>query len=179
MKLDKKVKENALIGYGFNSEKLKQYIGKECYFTDDLEDFSNLTNTLKGVLKAVNPDAMDCYLAGGEINGTPAEFSYAFCLPAEFVEEKPEEKRYRPYTLMEFIDKFTVGRPIKYRSKGEAGHEHYLMLLGFWLTPGKDQTIPYISIGNFKYTLQELFEEYEWQEHYTEDFKPFGVEETE
>lgn len=90
-------------------------------------------------------------------------------------EEKPEEKKYRPYTLMEFIDRFTVGRPIKYRSKDEAGREHYLMLLGFWLTTGKDQTIPYISIGNFKYTLQELFEEYEWQEHYTEDFKPFGV----
>lgn len=177
MKLDKRVKENALIGHCFNSEELKRYIGQVCYFVDALEDFSDLINPFEGVLKAVSPDDVFCYVAEAKVNGGPAEFSYAFCLPAVFVEEKPEEKKYRPYTLMEFIDKFTVGRPIKYRSKDEAGREHYLMLLGFWLTTGKDQTIPYISIGNFKYTLQELFEEYEWQEHYTEDFKPFGVEE--
>ena len=38
-----------------------------------------------------------------------------------------------------------------------------------------NKTITYIYIGSNRYTLDELFDNYEWQEHYTEDFKPFGV----
>lgn len=175
MKLDKRVKENALIGHYFNAEVLKQYIGKECYFTDSLEDFSDLTDSLKGVLKAVGPDAEECYLVESEINGQPADLHYTFCLPAEFV----EEKKYRPYTIKEFSDKFTVGFPIKFRQKGAVGYERYLILAGYWPEQRNGQILTHIYIGANPYTLDELFNAYEWQEHCTEDFKPFGVEETE
>lgn len=177
MKYDPRISNALLISDPFNAETAKQYIGKRGYFTDAIFNFSNLDNCCDGMLASVEADDRHPYYCAISDEGVIIKGNFSFFLPAEFVEEKPEEKRYRPYTLMEFIDKFTVGRPIKYRSKDEAGREHYLMLLGFWLTTGKDQTIPYISIGNFKYTLQELFEEYEWQNHYTEDFKPFGVEE--
>lgn len=179
MKLDKRVKENALIGHCFNAEELKQYIGKECYFTDNLEDFSDLINPFEGVLKAVSPDAMVCYVAEAKVNGSPVEFPYCFCLPAVFVvEEKPEEKKLRPFTLAEFQKIFTIGRPIMFRKKGEVESNRYLMLIGYWNTQQSNgQTFTHIHIGYSTYTLRELFEEYEWQEHYTEDFKPFGVEE--
>lgn len=176
MKYDPRIKNEHCIRDPFNVETAEQYIGKRGYFTDDIFNFSNLDNCCAGMLVSVEEDNRHPYYCAISDEGVIIKGNFSFFLSAEFVEEKTE-KKYRPYTLMEFIDKFTVGRPIKYRSKGEAGREHYLMLLGFWLTTGKDQTIPYISIGNFKYTLQELFEEYEWQEHYTEDFKPFGVEE--
>lgn len=42
---------------------------------------------------------------------------------------------------------------------------------------GQLHTITYIYIGSQGYTLDALFNDYEWQEHYAEDFKPFGVEE--
>lgn len=89
MKLDEKVKENAIIGHYFNSGELKKYIGQECYFANGLEDFSNLAYTINGVLKAVEPDYDECYLADTAISGRPAGlFYYSFCLPAEFVKEK-------------------------------------------------------------------------------------------
>ena len=172
---DPRINNEHCIRDPFTVDTAKQYIGKKGYFTDDIFNFSNLDSCCDGMLVSIEVDNSHPYYCGISDEGVIIKGNFSFFLSAEFVKEKPEEKRYRPYTLMEFIDKFTVGRPIKYRSKGEAGHEHYLMLLGFWLASDKDQTIPYISIGNFKYTLQELFEEYEWQEHYTEDFKPFGV----
>lgn len=100
--------------------------------------------------------------------------TFSFFIPECFV--KPKEKKYRPYTLMEFNDIFTVGRPIKYRRKGDAGWERYLILNGYSHVQRDDKTIPYIYIGSTSHTLDELFNAYEWQEHYTEDFKPFGVE---
>lgn len=168
MKLDPKVKETALIGHGFNSEKLKQYIGKECYCADDLKDFSDLTNTLKGVLDSVSQDAEECYFVETEINGTPAEFSYAFCLPAEFVKEK---KKYRPFTdTKEFFIKtnFEVGDLICIRSKPH-NHEYHLLIIG-WTDEG-------LMLGNFsEMTFDELLDKFElWDGE--DNFIPFGVEE--
>lgn len=136
MKLDKKVKENAIIGHCFNAEELKQYIGKECYFTDTLEDFSDLINPFEGVLKAVSPDAVDCYVAEAKVNGDPAEFSYAFCLPAVFVEEKPVEKKYRPYTLEEFLNEgFEILNEgfeiVVFREKGNSLTEYHVRYNGY------------------------------------------------
>ena len=166
MKLDSRIKSLSDILTCFDIEKAKEFIGQKGYFAGDLCNFNDIKLYCPyGILERVIEDTDDAFQDRGIL--------YPFFVPECYL--MPAGKKYRPYTLMEFNDKFTVGRPIKYRSKDEAGREHYLMLLGFWLASDKDQTIPYISIGNFKYTLQELFEEYEWQEHYTEDFKPFGV----
>ena len=78
---------------------------------------------------------------------------------------------------MEFTDKFTVGQPIKFRKKGMIGHERYLILNGYSHNQLLGETTTDIYIGRGAYTLDELFSKYEWQEHYTEDFEPFGVEE--
>ena len=54
--------------------------------------------------------------------------------------------------------------------------ELYLILLGFRISQCNGKTIPYIYIGYIPFTLTELFDEYEWQETDTGDWKPFGVE---
>lgn len=169
MKLDPKVKENAIIGHCFNAEELKKYIGKDCYFTDDLEDFSDLTNTLKGVLKAVSPDAEECYLVKYELNGQPAGLHYTFCLPAEFV----EEKKYRPFAdTKEFflMRDFEVGDLIHIRSKPH-NYEYHLLIIG-WTDEG-------LMLGNFsEMTFDELLQKFElWDGE--DNFIPFGVEDTE
>lgn len=170
MKLDPKVKENAIIGHCFNAEKLKRFIGKECYFADALEDFSDLINPFEGVLKAVSPDAVVCYVAEAKVNGSPAEFSYTFCLPAEFVKE---EKKYRPFAdTKEFFIKtnFEAGDLIHIRSKPH-NYEYHLMLVG-WTDEG-------LMLGNFsEMTFDELLDKFElWDGE--EKFIPFGVEDTE
>lgn len=166
MNLDIRIKSISDIFTCINIEEAKQFIGKRGYFADCMISFEDLSQRELYTLDSIDDD--DVPFVSGNVH-------WRYFLPVDNL--KPTEKKYRSYTLMEFNDKFTIGRPIKYRLKGRAGREHYLMLLGFWLTSDKDQTIPYISIGHFTYTLDELFEEYEWQEHYTEDFKPFGVEE--
>ena len=169
MKLDKRVKENALIGHCFNAGEMTKYIGKECYFTDELEDFSDLTNTLKGVLKAVAPDAEECYLVKYELNGQPAGLHYTFCLPAEFVKE---EKTYRPFIdTKEFFKEthFEMGDLIHIRSKPH-NHEYHLLIIG-WTDEG-------LMLGNFsEMTFDELLDKFELWDEEDNKFIPFGVEE--
>ena len=167
MELDPKIKVKKIFDVFSDVEEVKKYYGKEVYCADFIENFSNLKSyTNRKILKRSYPQECKPYLCGGQM--------YRFILPCEFVEQ---EKQYRPYTFMEFTDIFTVGRPIKYRRKGLIGWEMYLILNGYRHEQRNNKTITYIYIGSNRYTLDELFDNYEWQEHYTEDFKPFGVEE--
>lgn len=167
MKLDKRIENERLIYTPFATTKPKLH--EKGYFTDNIQSFNNLKNCRYGEL--INHDNSQ-YSYCCEFNGGDAWF--AFYIPESSL--KREEKQFRPYTLMEFNDKFTVGQPIKFRQKGKVGCERYFLLNGYQHEQYNGQTITYIYIGQSGYTLQELFEEYEWQEHYTEDFEPFGVE---
>lgn len=167
MELDPRIKDRKYIFDCFNADEAKKYIGKKCYVTDWFERFENIEWTGKGTLLGIDDD--------GHFVAEHGRFG--FCLPIEFVESNaPKEKRYRPYTFMEFCEKFTVGRPIKFRQKGKEGYERYLILNGYRHEQHKGKTNTFVCIGPGGFSLEELFNEYEWQEHYTEDFEPFGVE---
>lgn len=171
MKLDPRIKSLPDILTCFDIEKAKQYIGEKGYFAGDLCCFKDVQLCAYGTLADVFNDTDDTF------KKREGEFVYPFFIPEYFV--KPNEKQYRPYTFMEFSDIFTVGRPIKFRRKGKVGHERYLILNGYEHELDglhDDQTITYAYIGAIPYTFNELFKNYEWQEHYTEDFEPFGVE---
>lgn len=103
------------------------------------------------------------------------EIVFPYFIPECFL--KPKENKFRPYTLTEFKNKFTVGRSFYFRKKGEEGCEVYSILSGYRHEQYKDQTITYIYIGYCKFTLDELFNDYEWQDPATGDWKPFGIEE--
>ena len=175
MKLDKRVKENALIGHCFNSEELKKYIGKECYFVDALEDFSDLINPFEGVLKAVSPDAVDCYVAEAKVNGDPAEFPYCFCLPAEFVEEKPEEKFIPFRYLSELTDAgIEVGKVISMKSKNFDLVTRKVLVTEINYDTENNKVID-ITLGATGYEFPTLFNSYLLQ--VDGEWVPFGVEE--
>lgn len=175
MKLDKRVKENALIGHCFNSEELKRYIGQVCYFVDALEDFSDLTNTLKGVLEAVGPDAEECYLVKSEINGQPAVLHYTFCLPAEFVEEKPEEKFIPFRYLNELTDAgIEVGKVISMKSKNFDLVTRNALVTEINYDTENNNVID-ITLGATGYEFPTLFNAYLLQ--VDGEWVPFGVKE--
>lgn len=169
MELDKRIKSLSDVLTCFDIERAKDFLGEKGYFADDLYYFTDLGSCTYGTLT----DACDDQ-AG------PFHMREGNAYRQLFIPEcslKSKEKRYRPYTFMEFTDKFTVGRPIKFRRKGMIGHERYLILNGYEHERDCDQTITYVYIGPIPYTFNELFNNYEWQEHYTEDFEPFGIEE--
>lgn len=168
MELDKRFKVLPFCCFG--AEKCEKYIGQKGYFANTISYFSDINLCKYGTLGCILDESKPEEPFYMEEN----KLSYGYFIPECFV--KPKEKQYRPYTFMEFTDIFTVGRPIKFRQKGKVGCERYLILNGYMHEQYNNQTVTYIYIGAGGYTLQELFEEYEWQEHYTEDFKPFGVE---
>ena len=172
MELDKRIKSLSDILTCFDVERAKEFLGEKGYFAGDLYCFTDLQSCYYGTLT----DACDDQAGPFHMREDNAYHQH-------FIPEcllKIKEKQYRPYTFMEFTDKFTVGQPIKFRRKGKVGHERYLILNGYEHELDglhDDQTITYVYIGAIPYTFNELFKNYEWQEHYTEDFKPFGVEE--
>ena len=168
MKLDKKVKENAIIGHCFNTDEMTKYIGQECYFTDNMSVFGILSNSIKRVL--VNVDNDREYPYETKSNDDDGSLYYSFCLPAEFV----EEKTYRPFTdAKEFFIKtnFEVGDVIHIRSKPH-NHEYHLLIIG-WTDEG-------LMLGNFsEMTFDELLDKFELWDEEEGNFKPFGTEDTE
>ena len=167
MKLDKRIIDRKYIYDCFNADEAREFIGEDCFMTNDIELFKNLDS--------INVYKLD-KIEDGFYNAEEDEY-FGFCLPVRMLKPEEKQKQYRPYTLMEFSDLFTVGQPIKFRKKGEKKDEWFSVLLGYWNHQIGDKVITYIFIGPIQYTLDELFKQYEWQEHYTEDFEPFGVEE--
>ena len=170
MQLDKRFKVLPFCCFGTDRKAITNHIGKKGYFANRISSFQDIRFCKYGTLGTVLGDQQESFY----MNETDETFS--FFIPEHFV-VKPEEKKYRPYTFQEFCDKFTVGLPIKFRPKGKVGWERYLILNGYRHEQREKQTITAIYIGSIPYTLDELFRAYEWQEHYTEDFEPFGVEE--
>ena len=173
MELDKRIKSLSDILTCFDVERAKEFLGEKGYFAGDLYCFTDLRRVCPpyGTLANVFDDPDDTFQRKED------SIYYPYFVPECLL--KAKEKQYRPYTFMEFTDIFTVGQPIKFRRKGKVGHERYLILNGYEHELDglhDDQTITYVYIGAIPYTFNELFKNYEWQEHYTEDFKPFGVE---
>ena len=165
MKLDKRIENERLIYTPFTTTKPKLH--EKGYFADNIHSFNNLKNCRYGEL--INHDDNQ-YSYCCEFNGGDTIAWFAFYIPESSLKQK--QKQFRPYTFMEFCEKFSIGLPIKFRKKGAVGCERYLILNGY----EHEHDEQYIYIGHIPYTLNELFRDYEWQEHYTEDFEPFGVE---
>ena len=167
MKLDKRIIDRKYIYDCFNADEAREFIGEECFMANDIELFINLDR--------INVYTLD-KIEDGFYNKEEDEY-FDFCLPVRWLKPEEKQKQYRPYTLNEFTNIFTVGLPIKFRRKGDVGWERYLILNGYSHNQLLGETTTDIYIGRGAYTLDELFNKYEWQEHYTEDFQPFGVEE--
>ena len=170
MALDKRIIDRKYIYDCFNADMTKEFIGEDCYMTNDIELFQNLDR--------INVYKLD-RIEDGFYNAGEDEY-FDFCLPVRWVKpkekEKEKEKKYRPYTLQEFLQKIPIGKPIIFRQKGTTKYEKCLIINGYSCEDWSGLPTPYICIGNIMYSLDALFIDYEYKNDYTEDFKPFGVE---
>lgn len=163
----------------FEAEQGYEFIGKECYFSDyacKYEDLDTIENTddrtlyIKDFLKLVDTDCQDRMFKSRELG-----VNYRYCLPVEWTEEKQLEFKWRAYTISEFQETFTVGRAVRFRRKDTPNREHLLIFNGYYTLYNGQVSILF---GIHFYTLEELFEQYEWQEFYTDEYRPFGIKET-
>ena len=174
MKLDKRIKSKSDILSCFDIENAKEFVfvDQKGYFANEISSFCDINICKYGTLATVLGDQQESFYM------SETEESFSFFIPdSELLPRKPKENQYRPYTLVEFKDKFHIGQPICFRKKGEVGNERYLILNGYSNCKLFDEITTDIYIGRGAYTLDELFNKYEWQASDTEDFQPFGVEE--
>lgn len=164
MKLDPKIKEDKRPLFCFQTEDAKKFIEEKGYFSSDISLFDDLSRCRYGKLDFIDIDSKPyrCY---------ENQRYYDFFLPEIYVSENKENK-FRPYMIAEFQNVFTIGHPVRYRIKNKPATEKLLIFNGY----ERDNEDVFIYFGKYSYTLIELFNFYEWQEYYTDDYKPFGME---
>ena len=170
MELDKRIKEGKRPLTCFDIEIAKQFIGKKGYFSHYIDNYADLKNTVLGTLGSTGDTFHESFCC---IEETFDNYYYEFFLPAEWVKEP--KKKYRPYTLAEWIDRHEIGEVIHYRSKSE-GIELRHMYTGYAFGKDKDITkfnVGTLTLGVASYTLDYLFEDYEIE--VDGEWQPFGV----
>lgn len=177
MKLDSRIILQTDILTCFDIERARQFIGKMGYFTDCFNLFENVTTLKYGVLENVSDD--DCPFKSYNW--------WRFFIPESSL--KPAEKKLRPYTKEEFLKKFDMGSPIRYRRKDDPKSERRSIFIGYYVyaVDRSDDDLLYeekIVIGlcdytldgllNY-YTLDSLFNDYEFFSYVSVKWCPFGI----
>ena len=83
---------------------------------------------------------------------------------------KPKEKQFRPCTLDDFG--LHIGDLIRFRKKDDHDFEICTMYMGYL----KTNSIVKVILGECYYSLEVLFNEYEWFDKDSNTWEPFGVE---
>lgn len=165
MDLDKRIKNNHRPLCVIDIKWAMGFIGKNGFFADAINCFENLSECQSGLLISVKDKKLHPFECD---NG----WTYTFFIPEEWIE--PEEKKYRPYTLAEWINQHEIGDVIHYRSKsGEI--ELRQMYAGTRHSQGIKNIIVKITLGNESHTLDYLFENYEIEVN--GEWHPFGIKE--
>ena len=164
MELDKKIKVKKIFDCFSDFEEVKKYFNKTVYCADFIENFSNLeryTNTF--IFKEFHLQECKPFVCSGQ--------QYRFILPAEFVEQ---EKQYRAFTIDEFMREFTIGNIVTFRHKVNKNAEYRVIYNGYRIDSNSEFLVYF---GIWRYTLQELFNQYELLNSATAKWQLFGVEE--
>lgn len=174
MELDKRIAKSKTYIDCFETELAKKFIGKECYLSNDVASFANVDCLYKAVLKEVDEEAINPYT----LENTRWRHSSNFILPCEWVKSEESEKKYRPFSLKEFLAIFSMGDRIDFKGKGCCDEVKVAMFTGYITdveriddkTPGACE----IMLGIFHYSLLDLFKDFELS--YNGEWQPFGVE---
>lgn len=178
MKLDKRIKALTDIQSVTNGCHDWEFMTKKGYFANSIFDFKDLKRTCVYGEYAGYREHDKCFHCEVILpDGTTDYNWFSYFLPEDGLlpEEKPE-KKYRAFTLAEWVDQHEIGEVIRFRNT--CNQEFNVMYLGYILDTNDDiqdiRTKGQIMFVSTPYTLQELFERYEicvngeWQ--------PFGTE---
>jgi hypothetical protein len=121
MELDKRIIDGKKPLTAFDVMESK-FIGTDCYFSDKASDYGDLSNCQIGRL--LSRDGITGVFNATK-NNSYANFNY--CLPCEWVKPEEPEKKYRPYTVMEFIKEYPLGSHLHFRQKDKTIEMHRLI----------------------------------------------------
>lgn len=171
MELDSRIKEGKRPLNCFDTEQAMQFIGKKCYFSDEANNFMDLD-------KADGDSSF--YIAELQNIWTVEEYCFAdnsndyrFILPVDWVKTEPEETT-RPFTLKEFLKKFEIMYPIRYRP---ILNRDFIIVAGVigWFE-NEENGDDGVIIGSRNHLLKDLFDGYEFEQD--GQWCPFSIQET-
>ena len=179
MELDKRIKDISTIQTILQHD--VNCIGCKGYFFDNFVQTKDLSKCRYGELIDIttHDDRNDlCFKAEYE-EGLVGFYRF-------FISEddlKPIEKKYRPYSLNEFLNKHKIGDEITYRLKLDKQPKNFIrrkdMICGYQIETGKAD-VPgegLINLGGMCVSLLAMFNTYETPNNYLypEVWQPFGV----
>ena len=144
---------------------------KKGYFANSIFDFKDLKRLCVYGEYAGWREHNQCFLC----KQAGDETYYSYFLPESRLLPKEPEKKYRPFTLAEWIEQHEIGEVINYRSKSE-GIVLHNMYVGYAHGKDKDKTKPNVgtlTLGVASYVFDYLFEDYEIE--INGEWQPFGV----
>lgn len=166
MEFDKRITDISKIMNCFTTKEAKKYLHTNGYFTDSIENFSNLDIIDMTELTGINQDFKYPY-SGYD--------SFRFFLPCAFVadEQEKKEKTYRPYnTIGEFP--WRIGSVLTFRSKSEPSVH---ILASVESIAIRDNDLVYVYMDGLRFTPLHLLTDYEYLNDKGDKWLPFGVEE--
>jgi hypothetical protein len=152
------------------------FIGCKGFFFDDFVQTQDLIECDYGTLVNINGESEDHCFKARDKNGNERIGYYRFFIPEKLL--KSVEKKYRPYTLAEWVDQHEIGEVITFRNR--QGQEFHVMYTGYVIDNGEEdiqdkRTTGRIMLINIGYFLENLFKDYEICTN--GEWKPFGMEE--
>ena len=174
MKLDSRILEGKHPLTCFDTEQAKEFLGKECYFSNckshyknlsAFKKFESLTDYCIGTLTAI----MDLGDRVFDVDQQCKEFRY--CLPCEWVEQK-NEITFEPYTLETFEKEFNIGDVVVFREKDDDSAEgkYYKCMYSGYIQKPENKLL--ILLGAWLFNFTDLFFLYEIYRNGT--WEPFG-----
>lgn len=166
MELDKRIKDidtiRTILKHNSND------IGRKGYFFDEFIQTKDLSKCRYGELIDIttHDDRNDlCFKAGYE-EGLVG--FYRFFIPEDDL--NPIEKKYRPFSLNEFLNRYRLGNTVYFR---RIGYKEVKCAMFVEYVRGESPEENQIVLGNMRYTLAYLFKNHELS---LEDiWRPFGV----
>lgn len=173
MKLDPRIKDGKKPLDCFDTETANDYVGKECYFSNDIYPFANITDKdnryqiYKGTLLKVWPDGSDSY-------ETDLQRFYTYCLPFDWVTET-KEKKYIPFRYMNELQEcgIKVGKILAVRNNNYPEVTSSVIVSEVNYNPETLEVIN-ITLGATGFEFGTLFESYSFYDG--KEWKPLGVE---
>ena len=167
MELDKRIKAITDIKSVTDGCHDWELMNKKGYFANRIVNFTDLSTCAYGEY-AEYREHDQCFLCEGD------KTYYSYFLPEDIL--KPVEKKYRPYSLEEFLKIFDIGVLVEFRVKN-SDELKCAMFTGYITdceriddkTPGAVE----LMLGNFHYSLFSLFEDFEL--FFEDKWQPFGI----
>ena len=143
-------------------------MNKKGYFAESITEFEDLKRCVYAEYIGYREHER-CFHYWDEKDGKDYTHYARYFIPEDSLLPEESEKKYRAFTLTEWINQHEIGQIIHYRSKSEEVEAH-IMYMGTYHHKNKGT----IVLGVASYTLDCLFEECELE--IDGEWMPFGIE---